>query len=253
MIVVGTAGWSIPRAEAAAFPPGGHQLARYAQVFSGAEINSSFHRPHAAAVYAKWAAMTPPYFRFAVKVPRTITHEGRLRRSAALLDQFLAQVAGLGGKLGPLLVQLPPSFAFDARVARTFFRLLRERHPGAVVCEPRHASWFGAAADRLLVAWQVGRVAADPCRVPGADIPGGWLTAPASASRPPTVYYRLHGSPRPYWSRYPAERIAAWAVALTSLSEPVDAWCMFDNTASGAAAGNALELAAHVGHRQLPP
>src|SRR5918993_2432455 len=72
-IVIGTAGWSIPRAVAHEFTASGSHLERYARVLNGAEINSSFHRPHARAVYARWAAATPDDFRFSVKLPRTIT------------------------------------------------------------------------------------------------------------------------------------------------------------------------------------
>jgi uncharacterized protein YecE (DUF72 family) len=115
------------------------------------EINSSFYRPHAFTVYARWAASTLPAFLFSVKAPRAITHENGLRRARRPLERFLGEVAGLGSKLGALLVQLPPSLAFDPRVARRFFELLRERHTGAVVCEPRHPSWFEPTATRLLV------------------------------------------------------------------------------------------------------
>ena len=81
MIVVATAGWSIPRDCAAYFPGEGTQLRRYAQVLRGVEINSSFHRDHSAATYARWAGQTPRSFRFTIKLPRRITHEGRLRRA----------------------------------------------------------------------------------------------------------------------------------------------------------------------------
>lgn len=164
----------MPRASADRVDPHGTHLERYAGLFHGVEINSSFHRPHAASTYAKWAAATPPTFRFAVKLSRAITHDGQLRRARARLDEALAEMRGLGDRLGPLLVQLPPSLAFDARVARTFFTLLRARFSGPVVCEPRHPTWFSAAAESLLVRYEIARVAADPAIVPGAGTPGGW-------------------------------------------------------------------------------
>jgi uncharacterized protein YecE (DUF72 family) len=252
MIVIGTAGWSIPRAAGDAFAGAGSHLERYARVFQGAEINSSFHRPHAFKVYAKWAAMTPPDFRFAVKLPRAITHDKRLRGTRAPLEQFLSEAAGLGEKLGPLLIQLPPSFEFNPRIARAFFKMLRDRHAGPVVCEPRHASWFVPAAAAVLVQFQIGLVGADPSAIPGASIPGGWL-GPSDRGLRPIAYYRLHGAPRVYWSRYPLERVQAWADALLSLSPEIDGWCMFDNTASGSAAENALELIARIPGQRLPP
>src|SRR3569832_704005 len=179
---------------------------------------------------------------FAVKLPRSITHEGRLRHARAPLYSFLDEVAGLGEKLGPLLVQLPPSLAFEARVARAFFALLRKRHAGPVVCEPRHASWFGAAAEEVLSRFHIGRVAADPACVSAAARPGGWLGETRDGAGA-TVYYRLRGSPRMYWSIYPTERIAEWATALHALPASTDAWCIFDNTAAGGALQNALALA----------
>ena len=242
MIVIGTAGWSIPRAVAGSFHGDGSHLQRYARVLRGTEINSSFYRPHARAVYERWAASTPPDFRFAVKLPRAITHEGELRRARGPLRTLLQeQVAGLGAKLGPLLVQLPPSAAFNPRVARSFFATLRELHAGPVVCEPRHPSWFEARAHDLLVAHRIARVATDPTSIPGASTPGGWMGG-ADAPLGAIVYYRLHGSPRKYWSRYEHDRLSRWAAELNGFSPPAEAWCIFDNTASGAAAENALQL-----------
>jgi uncharacterized protein YecE (DUF72 family) len=239
-IVVGTAGWSIPRTVGARFPGEGTHLQRYARVLPAAEINSSFHRPHAPAVYARWAASTPSGFRFAVKVPRTITHDQKLRRVRAPLERFLDESAALGSRRGPLLVQLPPSFAFDARVVAGFLDRLRALHDGPIVCEPRHATWFEPRANEMLVKYQVARVAADPPPVPAAAHPGGWSGL---------VYYRLHGSPRKYWSSYEDDYLRTVAAELRAASTCADAWCVFDNTASGAAVGNALALAGYSGSR----
>jgi uncharacterized protein YecE (DUF72 family) len=231
-IFIGTAGWCVTRPMRSVFAGSGTHLERYASRMTAAEINSSFHRPHAPATYAKWAAATPSGFRFAVKLPRTITHDGKLRRARRPLAQFLQETAGLGVKRGAVLVQLPPSFAFDQRVAGRFFDLLRHSYEGAVVCEPRHETWFTAAADRLLVRNRIARVGADPPPAPGGDVPAGWGGL---------VYLRLHGSPRKYWSRYPPAHIEALARQLREC-RAAEAWCMFDNTASGAALENAWEL-----------
>jgi uncharacterized protein YecE (DUF72 family) len=232
-IYIGTAGWSIPRTSAHRFGGIGTHLQRYARHLHCAEINSSFHRPHAVSAYAKWAASTPADFRFAVKLPRTITHDQQLRRARLPLERFLEESAGLESRRGPLLVQLPPSFEFDARVAARFFELFRERYEGAAVCEPRHASWFSVPAAAMLVRYRIARVAADPAPVAGADLPGGWEGL---------VYFRLHGSPRKYWSSYSPAFMNALARALSDASARAEAWCVFDNTASGAALENAWEL-----------
>src|SRR6478735_8792716 len=158
-IRVGTAGWSIPRASALRFDGPGTHLERYARAFSCAEINSSFYRPHAAATYAKWRDSTPAGFRFAVKIPRAITHELKLRDAREPFVTFLSQTDGLAEKRGPLLVQLPPSFVFDASVVAAFLDAVRTAYEGPMVCEPRHATWFAPPASALLEHYGVARVA----------------------------------------------------------------------------------------------
>src|SRR5690349_10182868 len=106
---IGCAGWAIPKQHAVLFPSSGSQLERYAQRFNAVEINSSFYRPHLPATYARWAASTADDFSFAVKMPKVITHMRRLAGAAEPLERFLDEVGSLGAKLGPLLLQLPPS------------------------------------------------------------------------------------------------------------------------------------------------
>ena len=234
MIRVGCAGWSLPRELQEQFTPGESHLARYASRFAVAEINSTFHRPHKPFVFQRWAAAVPQGFRFSAKLPKTITHERRLVGCEDLLEAFLAEVAQLGDKLACLLVQLPPSLAFDAAAASAFLTLLRSLFAGALALEPRHASWFEAPADALLRELRIARVLADPVRHPPGAWPGGW---------PHLVYLRLHGSPRMYYSAYPVEVLAALADRLRQAeAQGAEAWCIFDNTASGAAAGDALAL-----------
>ena len=85
------------------FPPGPSLLHRYAAAFPAVEINSSFHRPHRPATYARWASSVPDRFRFSVKLPRAVTHEARLAGTAALVERFLGEVRSLGDRLGVLL------------------------------------------------------------------------------------------------------------------------------------------------------
>jgi uncharacterized protein YecE (DUF72 family) len=228
---IGTAGWAIPREVRDVFPVEGSTLERYAARFDAAEVNTSFYRPHRPDTWAHWAASVPPGFRFAVKLPKAITHEARLGDCAELLAAFAAQIAGLGYRRGPILVQLPPSLEFDAKVARAFLADLRTALGAGVAVEPRHASWFEPQADALLAEHGAARVAADPARIAAAAGPGGWRGL---------AYYRLHGSPDIYWSRYGEARLAEWAERIASDAET---WVIFDNTASGAAASDALLLA----------
>jgi uncharacterized protein YecE (DUF72 family) len=242
-ILVGCAGWSLPRAVQEAFGEGASHLARYATRFPVTEINSSFHRPHRRSVYERWAAAVPEDFRFCAKLPKTITHERRMVDCAELLAQFLEQASGLGDKLACLLVQLPPSLAFDAAVAGGFLSLLRAQFAGCIAVEPRHASWFEAPADALLRELRIGRVLADPVRHAPGRCPGGW---------PQLVYLRLHGSPRVYYSAYEPRVLQALAGRLRlAEAEGAEVWCMFDNTASGAAAADALALQQLLGFAAL--
>jgi uncharacterized protein YecE (DUF72 family) len=231
---IGCAGWSLPRDSWPHFPDTGTHLQRYARRFNAVEINSSFYRPHQPATYERWAATVPAGFRFSVKLPKTITHENRLRNCDALLASFLAQAKGLGDKLGCLLVQLPPSLAFDESVAWPFFRALRAQHGGAACLEPRHASWFAPEVDAALKEQQIARVLADPVLHEAGTSPGGW---------PGLTYVRLHGSPRMYYSAYSQPVLDRLAHRLMLESAAADTvWCIFDNTASGAATENALYI-----------
>jgi uncharacterized protein YecE (DUF72 family) len=237
-IRTGTAGWSIPRVAAPRFESTGTHLQRYSRYFRCTEINSSFYRPHTAATYAKWRDSTPADFRFAVKLPRAITHEAKLHDARDPFVAFLAQTGGLAEKRGPILIQLPPSLAFDDDVVTSFLGVVREIYSGAIVCEPRHASWFAPAVGALLDRFRVSRAAADPAPVPDGLVPGGW---------PGIGYFRLHGSPRKYWSRYESDYIASLAAMTLHAAGAGAAWCVFDNTASGAAIENAYELQQRVG------
>lgn len=229
---IGCAGWSLARQYWPEFESEGTHLERYASRFSGVEINSSFYRPHRAQTYARWAESVPDAFRFAVKIPKQITHEHRLVDCELLLDEFLGQCTALGDKLGCLLIQLPPSLGFSAQAAEGFFQTLRNRFAGHVVLEPRHASWDDAQA--LLLEQRIARVAAEPAPFAGADHPAGWQGL---------HYWRLHGSPRIYHSAYGAEFLASVAQSIeAAVTLGTPAWCIFDNTASGAAVGDALSL-----------
>jgi uncharacterized protein YecE (DUF72 family) len=231
---IGTAGWALPGPVQDALPGSGTHLQRYASRFPAVEINSSFYRLHRATTYERWAASVPGDFRFAVKVPKAITHDQRLVAADVLLDVFLADATALREKLGCLLVQLPPSLAYVASTAESFFRDVRARYDGAVALEPRHASWFTSAVEDQLRAHRIARVAADPAPVPAAAAPAGW---------PELVYIRLHGSPEMYYSTYDEPYLDRLAEQLRiAATRARDVWCIFDNTALGAATPNALGL-----------
>jgi uncharacterized protein YecE (DUF72 family) len=227
MLRIGTAGWSVP---ASNINEGTH-LYRYSRVLSCAEINSSFYRPHRPSTWAKWATETPADFRFSIKAPRTITHEARLRNTSKLLDVFFKKIEHLGGKMGPILFQLPPSLQFDAVVADEFFSSLRERSRAEIVLEPRHPSWFTSTTDLLLRKFTITRAAVDP--------PKGHPSASEAGGNAGLAYYRLHGTPRMYYSNYEDDFLEALANRIKSVN---NVWVIFDNTALSYAYSNALQL-----------
>lgn len=233
MFYFGCAGWAIPLQFSSEFPVGGSHLERYAQVLPCSEINSSFYRPHRRATWERWANAVPTGFRFAVKAPKAVTHESSLSCTGNDLMRFFEQALFLGAMLGPVLFQTSPGLTYDVNVARQFFSSLRTIYLGQVVIEPRHPSWFTEDAERLLVDFDIARVAADPAPTPKAKDPGGSKLL---------AYYRLHGSPHMYYSAYSEEALVKVAASLQSGRQRGDIWCVFDNTASGAAVGDALRL-----------
>lgn len=109
---------------------------------------------------------------------------------------------------------------------------VREVYPGPVALEARHPSWAEAGA--LMEQLQVALVGADPARFALDAQPRGW---------PGLAYWRLHGSPRTYFSDYPSTWLQALGPQLLARAESGSAtWCIFDNTAGDAALGDALEL-----------
>ena len=229
MPVIATAAWSIPRTVAGHFAAEGSGLSRYASVFKGVEVNATFYKPHRTSTYARWADSVPEDFRFALKLPKTITHEHRLIDIGPLFDGFLEEIAPLGDKIGPLLCQLPPSLVHDPAVVETALSALRQRFKGKIVIEARHKSWQSPDVLSLLEHHAIDRVLADPAPV--------W---PADTFPMPPVYVRLHGAPKIYCSTYDEPEIDRFRSLLAA-----DSWCVFDNTASGAAIENALTMLGH--------
>jgi len=229
--LLGTAGWSVPSACRERIGREGSQLARYGRVLNAVEIDTSFYRPHRRTTYERWAGVAPDDFRFAVKVPKLITHTSEAQQ--ADIDRFLQETGGLGSKLAVFLVQFPPGKAYDAYAARQLFDALQASTSVPLACEPRHPSWFSGEVDRWLAERRISRVAADPSRTAGADDPGGWRSL---------HYVRLHGSPRIYYSTYDASFLQRLSERLAVMLARSDVWCIFDNTAHGAALENALDL-----------
>lgn len=226
MPIIATAAWSIPRKVADRFAQQGSSLTRYASIFNGVEVNSTFYRRHKPSTFARWANSVPDGFLFSVKLPKQITHDRAMKNIAEPFDTFLEDIGPLGKKRGPILCQLPPSMTFDADELDSAFKTMRAADEGPIVIEVRHKSWASASALDLLKKYDINRVLADPAWVWTAD-----------DFRKSPKYVRLHGKPRTYYSSYSDEEIRWFSEVLAR-----DGWCVFDNTASGMAIENALTM-----------
>jgi uncharacterized protein YecE (DUF72 family) len=140
---VGTSGYNYQEWKGSFYPddlPDKKMLAFYGERFSSVEINYTFYRMPTNRILANWAAEVPDRFRFALKAPRRITHDQRLRSVEDTLASFCSIAKTLGPKLGPLLFQLPPFMKKDVELLEVF---LHEVPPGLrPVVEFRHASWL---------------------------------------------------------------------------------------------------------------
>src|ERR1019366_10760574 len=116
MLRVGTSGWQYRDWRGVFYPSGlatAHWLEHYAATFPTVEANSPFYRLPTLATFQQWAARTPSGFTFAVKASRYLTHVRRLLDPTDPVATFLERARGLGSKLGPVLLQLPPTMRVD--------------------------------------------------------------------------------------------------------------------------------------------
>ena len=230
---VGVAGWSIPSDQADLATGAGTHLQRYAGIFNAVELNRTFYALPRAATVRKWVECVPEDFRFSLKLSKAITHELKFQKAIPALKEFIALAQEFGDKLGPILVQTPPSLEAEDHVL-DFLEQFRELFDRLIVLEPRHPSWTEIRTEARLRELRIARVAADPAKVPALATPGGDRSI---------TYFQLHGSPRVYWSAYTDEMLAEWAQQVqeaTRISR--DVWVVFDNTARNAAFPNALRM-----------
>ncbi len=142
-ILTGTSGWSYPAWKGRFYPDGLAAtgfLSYYATRLDAVEVNATFYRMPRPAMLATWRGAAPPGFVLALKAPQRITHRKRLEDVAGDVDFFLRAAAELGGALGPVLFQLPPTMKRD--VARLRGLLDALPRGGRYAFEPRHESWL---------------------------------------------------------------------------------------------------------------
>ncbi|MFZ5813583.1 MAG: DUF72 domain-containing protein [Thermodesulfobacteriota bacterium] len=236
-IHVGTSGWSYAHWKGPFYPeslPAGEMLAAYAARLASVEANGFFYGLPPPGAVARWHDRTPAGFVFAVKASRYLTHIKKLTDPAEPVARLLEATAGLGPKLGPVLLQLPPRWKPDA--ARLDAALAAFPPGQRLAVEPRDPRWVeDAAVDRVLR-----RHGAAFCVYELAGYHAPWrLTADFG-------YVRLHGpGPGRYQGRYDMDRLRAVADRLRRWRDQgADAYCYFDNDEHGFAAQNAVELRA---------
>ena len=151
-LYLGTSGWSYADWEGTVYPPGttpAARLAEYVKHFATVEIDSTFYGTPNGTTVERWRKVAPRGFLFAAKFPQEITHEKNLVNCRDATGDFVRTMQGLGDRLGPLLLQLPPDFTVEGmEVLNTFLQELPEGPRYAV--EVRHSSWVGSELPKLL-------------------------------------------------------------------------------------------------------
>lgn len=243
---IGTSGWTYGDWRGRFYPDElrpAEYLAWYARRFDTTEINYSFYHLPQPKTFQKWMAQTPDGFVFAVKVSKIVTHTRRLERVSEPWRQFLDNAAHLGTRLGPLLLQFPPSFRCDLRRLEAFLEESRGLTTARLAFEFRHASWFVPEVSELLAKCDAAQVIAQSSRYPCAP------PEPAASF----VYLRFHGPRELFASCYSEEELRVWAGRIRSwLKEGRAVYAYFNNDYRGYAIANAATLAILTGKSGLP-
>jgi uncharacterized protein YecE (DUF72 family) len=237
MVRIGTSGWSYAHWARVFYPlrlPGREQLLYLARHFDTVELNASFYRLPRSTSFEKWDRETPDGFVFAVKVPKTITHNRKLHDVTDDWHQLREAVGPLEHKVAVYLAQFAPSFrASDENIERmrAFLQLVQGQR---VAFELRHASWFEPPALDVFIEAKACVVQAESSRYP--HTPPGF--APADFT-----YYRLHGPRELYASQYTDEELEYWGDMIRAdVAAGRDVYAYFDNDFSAYAIEDARRL-----------
>jgi uncharacterized protein YecE (DUF72 family) len=244
-LYVGTSGWQYRDWRGVLYPdslPQRAWLEHFAADFRTVEVNNAFYRLPALAVFERWRDQTPPGFVMAVKVSRYLTHVRRLRDPAEPVDRLVERAAGLGDRLGPYLLQLPPNLRSDVPRLDACLGAFPSRSRIAV--EPRHESWWTDEVRAVLERRGAALCWADRR---GHPITPLWATTGWG-------YVRLHegtASPRPSYGR---TALSTWLDRITTAWPPAhaDTYVYFNNDPGGAAVRNAHTLRRLATNRGLP-
>jgi uncharacterized protein YecE (DUF72 family) len=241
------------------YPPGTRAsefLPAYARAFRGVEVDSTFYAAPEARVVRGWAARTPPEFTFALKMPKEVTHERRLRDADDVVSNFLDLARQLGAKLGPILLQMGPDFGPDELPAiETFLPTL----PGDLrfAIELRQSGWMGPKVLphllELLARHGVALALSD-----GRWIPRETMLELVERATADFLYVRWMGPDREItdYSRVQfdrSEEIRAWSVALKCAANTKDIFGFFNNHFAGHSPASARELQRLLGQQPVDP
>jgi uncharacterized protein YecE (DUF72 family) len=239
--MAGTSGWQYRDWRGVFYPPGVPQrrwLEHYARHFATVENNGTFYRLPAREVFASWRERVPADFVMTVKASRYLTHVRRLREPADPVRRLVAAADGLGGQLGPVLLQLPP----DLQAEPGLLRECLAQFPATVriAVEPRHQSWWTDQVRDVLAARDAALCWADRR---GAAVTPLWRTSSWG-------YLRLHEGDGTPWPGYSDAALSAWAdQIMATWGADGDVYVYFNNDHHGAAPRDAARLAETIARR----
>ncbi|WP_051161165.1 DUF72 domain-containing protein [Nocardia transvalensis] len=235
-IIIGTSGWQYADWRGVFYPKGVAQrrwLEHYAGAFATVELNAAFYRPMARTTFEGWRTRTPDDFVMAVKASRVLTHHRRLLDPEIPLERMLDAARGLGNKLGPLLIQLPPNLSAAPDRLSAVLRLIPA--DVRVVVEPRHESWWTGDVRAVLAERGAALCWADRLDRPVTPL---WRTAEWG-------YLRFHEGTGTPWPCYDEDVLADWVRRLGETWDVSrDVYVYFNNDPGGAAVHNAIRFAA---------
>lgn len=236
-IHIGTSGWSYRHWKNEFYPPGmkpTDYLSYYAKIFDITELNTCFYHIPRDTTIEGWKEKVPKGFKFCAKMSRFVTHIKRLKEAEPSLEKFFNAFAPLKDKMGPVLIQLPPSLKFDYDIAENFYTLLREEYKGyEFVMEVRHETWLENDSLNLMTRFNIGVVVSQS----GSRFPYSEMVTAKN------IYVRFHGPEQLYASSYSDEQLVYFAEKFKEWSEEGhDVWAFFNNDINGHAYENAKRL-----------
>jgi uncharacterized protein YecE (DUF72 family) len=232
-VLVGTSGWQYADWKPLLYPdvPQRLWLERHAELFATVEVNNAFYRLPRREVFEAWAARTPDDYVITVKASRFLSHIKRLREPQEPVARLMDRVAGLGSKLGAVLLQLPPTLQRDVTLLDDCLACFP---PGTrVAVEPRHDSWWDPGVREVLERRSSALVWADSF---GKAVTPLWRTTDWG-------YVRLHHGPGDSWD-YGYDGVRPWAARLAETwDDEEDVYAYTNNDPTGAALRDAEHLA----------